>query len=126
VSEGLLRKRISKLDIIALPKNARMKNYYVYIMTNLSRTLYTGVTNNLVRRVYEHKNKLIEGFTKKYNITRLVYFEVFNNIEGAIRREKQIKGWVRKKKIALIESINPEWKDLYEELIEEDSSFHSE
>ena len=95
-------------------------------MTNLSRTLYTGVTNNLVRRVYEHKNKLIEGFTKKYNITRLLYFEVFNNIEDAIRREKQIKGWVRKKKIALIESINPEWKDLYEELVEEDSSFHSE
>ncbi len=95
-------------------------------MTNLSRTLYTGVTNNLVRRVYEHKNKLMEGFTKKYNINRLVYFEVFNNIEGAIRREKQIKGWVRKKKIALIESINPEWKDLYEELVEEDSSFHSE
>ncbi len=103
-----------------------MKNYYVYIMTNLSGTLYTGVTNNLVRRVQEHKNKLIEGFTKKYNITRLVYFEVFNNIEDAIRREKQIKGWVRKKEIALIESINPEWKDLYEELVEEDSSFHSE
>jgi putative endonuclease len=95
-------------------------------MANLSRTLYTEVTNNLVRRVYEHKNKLIEGFTKKYNITRLVYFKVFNNIEDAIRREKQIKGWVRKKKIALIESINPEWKDLYEELVEEDSSFHSE
>jgi len=61
---------------------------------------------------------LIEGFTKKYNITRLVYFEVFNNIEDAIRREKQIKGWVRKKKIALIESMNPDWKDLYEELVE--------
>ncbi len=103
-----------------------MRNYYVYIMTNLSKTLYTGVTNNLDRRVYEHKNKLIEGFTKKYNITQLVYFEVFNNIEDAIRREKQIKGWVRKKKIALIESINPEWKDLYEELVEKDSSFHSE
>ena len=87
-------------------------------MTNLSRTLYTGITNNLMKRVYEHKNKLIDGFTKKYNITRLVYFEVFNNIEDAIRREKQIKGWVRKKKIALIESINPEWKDLYEELVE--------
>ena len=87
-------------------------------MTNLSRTLYTGVTNNLMRRVYEHKNKLIDGFTKKYKITRLAYFEVFNNIEDAIRREKQIKGWVRKKKIALIESINPEWKDLYEELVE--------
>ena len=106
--------------------HTRMKNYYVYIMTNLSKTLYTGVTNNLARRVYEHKNKLIEGFTKKYNITRLVYFEVFNNIEDAIRREKQIKGWVRKKKIALIESINPEWKDLFEELLSEDSSLRSE
>ena len=95
-------------------------------MTNLSRTLYTGVTNNLVRRVYEHKNKLIEGFTKKYNITRLVYFEVFNNIEDAIRREKQIKGWVRKKKIELIESVNPEWKDLFKELLSEDSSLRSE
>jgi putative endonuclease len=103
-----------------------MKNYYVYITTNLSKTLYTGVTNNLARRVYEHKNKLVEGFTKKYNITQLVYFEVFNNIEDAIRREKQIKGWVRKKKIALIESMNPEWKYLYEELVENDSSFHSE
>ncbi|GMR25654.1 MAG: hypothetical protein BMS9Abin39_0967 [Ignavibacteria bacterium] len=71
-----------------------------------------------MRSVYEHKNKLIKGFTKKYNITRLVYFEVFNNIEDAIRREKQIKGWVRRKKIELIESVNPEWKDLYEELVE--------
>ena len=95
-----------------------MKNYHVYIMTNLSRTLYTGITNNLMKRVYEHKNKLIDGFTKKYDITRLVYFEVFNNIEDAIRREKQIKGWIRKKKTALIESINPEWKDLYEEFVE--------
>jgi len=89
-----------------------MKDYYVYIMTNKSKTLYTGVTNNLTRRVYEHKNKLIDGFTKKYNIHKLVYFELFNNIEDAIRREKQIKGWIRKKKIDLIESMNPDWKDL--------------
>ena len=89
-----------------------MKDYYVYIMTNKSKTLYTGMTNNLNRRVYEHKNKLIEGFTKKYNINKLVYYEMFNNPEDAIRREKQIKGWTRKKKIDLIESINPEWKDL--------------
>jgi putative endonuclease len=84
-------------------------------MTNRSRTLYTGVTNNLYRRVYEHKNKLIGGFTKKYNITKLVWYEVTSEVASAIAREKQIKGWLRKKKIALIESVNPEWKDLSEE-----------
>ena len=89
-----------------------MKDYYVYILTNKSRTLYAGITNDLNRRLYEHKNKLIEGFTKKYNISILVYFELFNNPDDAIRREKQIKGWLRKKKIDLIESTNPEWKDL--------------
>ena len=77
--------------------------------------MYTGVTNNLMRRVYEHKNKLIDGFTKKYNITKLVYYEVANLATSAIAREKQIKGWTRKKKIALIESVNPQWKDLSEE-----------
>ena len=81
-------------------------------MTNKSRTLYTGITSNLERRVYEHKNKLIEGFTKKYNITKLVYYEISNDVEAAIAREKQIKGWLRRKKIALIESVNPQWKDL--------------
>jgi putative endonuclease len=89
-----------------------MKQYYVYIMSSKSRTLYTGTTDNLVRRVYEHKNKLIDGFTKKYNISRLAYFEVTDNIYAAIRREKQIKGWVRIRKLALIETANPEWKDL--------------
>ena len=92
-----------------------MKKYYVYIMTNKSRTLYVGFTSNLARRVYEHKNKLLDGFTRKYNITLLVYFEEFEDAETAIRREKQIKGWLRKKKISLIESINPEWRDLAEE-----------
>ena len=92
-----------------------MRQYYVYIMTNRSRTLYTGVTNNLMRRVHEHKNKLIDGFTKKYNITKLVYYELTSEITSAIAREKQIKGWLRKKKIALIESANPHWKDLSEE-----------
>ena len=92
-----------------------MRQYYVYIMTNRSRTLYTGVTSNLHRRLYEHKNKLIDGFTKKYNITKLVWYEVTSEITSAISREKQIKGWLRKKKIALIESMNPEWKDLSEE-----------
>ena len=89
-----------------------MKQYYVYIMTNKSRTLYTGVTNNLERRVYEHKQKLIPGFTNKYNISRLVFFEATQDIRAAIEREKQIKGWLRSKKIALIESVNPQWEDL--------------
>jgi putative endonuclease len=81
-------------------------------MTNKSGTLYTGVTNNLERRIYEHKNHLANGFTKKYNIGKLVYFVETNDIHAAISREKQIKGWLRKKKIALIESVNPGWKDL--------------
>ena len=89
-----------------------MKSYYVYIMTNKSRTLYTGVTNNLERRVYEHKHKLVAGFTSKYNITKLVHYEETNDVQEALVREKQIKGWLRSKKIALIESENPEWKDL--------------
>ncbi|CAG1016361.1 hypothetical protein ANAEL_05581 [Anaerolineales bacterium] len=89
-----------------------MKSYYVYIMTNKSRTLYTGVTNNLERRVHEHKNKLVAGFTRKYNITQLVYYEETNDVQVALAREKQIKGWLRTKKIALIETINPQWKDL--------------
>ena len=84
-------------------------------MTNRSRTLYTGVTNDLVRRVYEHKQKLIEGFTKKYNITILVHYEATPDIRSAIAREKQIKGWLRSKKIALIESANPQWRDLSED-----------
>jgi putative endonuclease len=92
--------------------NGMMKQYYVYIMTNKSRTLYTGVTNDLERRVYEHKQKLIPGFTTRYNISRLVYFEATEDIRAAIEREKQIKGWLRQKKVALIESVNPEKKDL--------------
>lgn len=91
------------------------KEYYVYIMTNKSRNLYTGVTGNLMRRVHEHKNKLIEGFTSKYNIHILVYYESTSNVHAALAREKQIKGWLRSKKINLIESMNPEWKDLSEE-----------
>jgi len=89
--------------------------YYIYIMTNKRNTvLYTGVTNDLKRRVYEHKEKLVEGFTKKYNITKLVYYEVFHSIENTILREKQIKGGSRQKKIDLINSMNKEWRDLYE------------
>jgi putative endonuclease len=94
------------------PSGVTMKQYYVYIMTSPSGTLYTGTTNNLKRRVYEHKHKLIEGFTQKYNITRLVYFEETGDVSTAIAREKQIKGWRRSKKIALIESLNPKWQDL--------------
>ncbi|MGN6716941.1 MAG: GIY-YIG nuclease family protein [Candidatus Binatia bacterium] len=90
----------------------KSKLYYVYIMTNRSKTLYTGVTNNLERRVHEHKMKSIAGFTSKYNITRLVYYEETGDVLSAISREKTIKGWVRAKKLALIESVNPTWKDL--------------
>ncbi len=89
-----------------------MHEYYVYIMASASRVLYTGVTNDLERRVWEHKHKLVPGFTSKYNVTRLVYYEEFDRIQDAIAREKVIKGWLRKKKIALIESKNGTWKDL--------------
>ena len=88
------------------------RNYYVYILTNRSKTLYVGVTNNLERRMYEHKSKSVRGFTSKYNLTRLVHYEQTSSVESAIKREKQIKGWVRRKKESLIESSNPQWKDL--------------
>ena len=92
------------------------KEYYVYIMTNKSRTLYTGVTNDLMRRVHEHKNKLDpNSFTSKYNIQFLVYYESTPTVHVALAREKQVKGWLRAKKIALIDSLNPEWKDLSED-----------
>jgi putative endonuclease len=89
-----------------------MGSYFVYIMSSGSGTLYIGVTNNLRRRVDEHKSKLVPGFTAKYNIDRLVYFEMFRDIRTAIAREKQLKGWVRRKKIALIETQNQKWEDL--------------
>ncbi|HZD60880.1 MAG TPA: GIY-YIG nuclease family protein [Anaerolineae bacterium] len=89
-----------------------MNQYYVYVVTNKSGTLYVGVTNNLERRIFEHKNKLIEGFTKKYAIDQLLYYEIAGDVVRAIEREKQIKGWTRRKKIELIESCNPGWKDL--------------
>jgi putative endonuclease len=93
---------------------AAMKTYYVYVMTNNTRTLYTGVTNNLEKRVLQHKRKLLPGFTRQYNINRLVYYETFGDIRAAIRREKQIKGWLRAKKVALVLAANPHWKDLSE------------
>ena len=88
------------------------KQYYVYILTNKSNTLYTGITNDLYRRLYEHKNKLTPGFTKKYNIDKLIYYEVFDDPESAIQREKEIKGWTRKKKMELIKKVNPNFKEL--------------
>lgn len=97
--------------------NMRNHNYYVYILTNKHNTvLYTGVTNNLIRRVNEHREKSGSKFTSRYNVYKLVYFEHFILIQEAINREKQIKGGSRKKKINLIESMNKEWKDLYEEI----------
>ena len=96
-----------------------MKTYYVYIMANRSGTLYIGVTNNLERRVYEHKQKQIPGFTKKYNIDRLVYFEESTDVKEAILREKQLKGWRREKKVCLIERENPDWDDLCQEWFDE-------
>ena len=93
------------------------KQFYIYIMTNKNHTvLYTGITNDIKRRVYEHKQKLVEGFTKRYNVTKLVYFEVFSEAYNAIAREKQIKGGSRQKKLDLINRLNPSWNDLYGEL----------
>ncbi|MDO8637315.1 MAG: GIY-YIG nuclease family protein [Dehalococcoidia bacterium] len=93
------------------------KQYYVYIMTNHKNSvLYTGVTNDIQRRVYEHKNKLVKGFTKRYNLTRLVYYELCGDIEGAIIREKQIKAGSRQDKMNLVDSVNRDWHDLSDEL----------
>ena len=88
------------------------KKFYIYILTNHSGTLYTGVTSDLIKRIYEHKQFLVEGFAKRYRMNRLVYFEQALNAEAAIKREKQIKGWLRVRKVALIEETNPGWKDL--------------
>jgi putative endonuclease len=94
------------------------KHGCVYILTNSAgKVLYTGVTSNLIKRVYEHKNKLVEGFTQKYNLTKLVYYETCTDMYSTITREKQIKGLRRSKKIALIQSINPCWADLYYKIL---------
>jgi putative endonuclease len=94
------------------------KQAYVYMLTNNYNTvIYTGVTSNLVKRIYEHKNKLADGFSKKYNLTKLVYFEVFDDMANAIAREKQIKAGSRKKKNELINGFNKDWKDLYETIL---------
>jgi putative endonuclease len=92
---------------------------YIYIITNkINTVLYTGVTSNLKKRIYEHKEKLMDGFAKKYNLTKLVYFEVFETIGTAIEREKQIKNYSRKKKRVMITFFNNKWKDLWEDIIE--------
>lgn len=94
------------------------KQYYVYILTIASNVvLYTGVTNNLIRRVYEHKNKLVKGFSEKYNLYKLIYFEIYSDIETALNREKQIKAGSRQKKLDLVVTDNPEFRDLYPEII---------
>lgn len=93
-----------------------MRIYHVYIMASASRVLYVGVTNDLLRRVSEHKQRNVPGFTARYRVTELVYFEAFGDVRVAIAREKQIKGWLRVRKIALIEAFNPRWKDLSADL----------
>ena len=90
--------------------------YYVYILTNWNnKVMYVGVTNNLERRIYEHKNKLVKGFTEKYNVGKLVYFEETSEVKSAISREKEIKKWRREKKNCLVEAMNPQWEDLSSE-----------
>jgi putative endonuclease len=94
-----------------------MKQYYVYILTNKRHTvLYVGVTNDLKRRVFEHRSRLVKGFTKRYNVESLVYYETCEEVLSAIGREKQIKGGSREDKVRLINSLNPDWKDLYTEI----------
>jgi putative endonuclease len=94
-------------------------NYYVYILASLSRTLYVGITSDLCQRVYQHREKLLGGFTARYDVSRLVYYEHTTDVNAAITRETQIKKWSRKKKVALIEGMNPGWRDLAEELFPE-------
>jgi putative endonuclease len=94
------------------------KNFYVYILASQpNSTLYIGVTSDLIKRIWEHRNKLVEGFSKKYNVSQLVYYECFQDAEHAIKREKRLKKYNRKWKTDLIEKTNPIWKDLYEDLI---------
>ena len=93
------------------------KQAYIYFMSNrYNKVLYVGITSNLIKRVWEHKNKVVDGFTKRYNPNKLVYYEIYDDIETAINREKQIKSWSRRKKAELINALNPSWDDLYEKL----------
>ena len=95
----------------------KQRRYFVYITSSISKKIYIGVTNNLKRRITEHKEGKIEGFTKKYKIKRLVYYKETSDIRATIAREKQLKGWIREKKIKLIEKENPSWRDLYDDLL---------
>ena len=93
------------------------KQAYIYFMSNrYNKVLYVGITSYLIKRVWEHKNKVVDGFTKRYNLNKLVYYEIYDDIETAINREKQIKSWSRRKKAELINALNPSWDDLYEKL----------
>ena len=122
VKAGALPQKMGTSCTACVPRFARndnsrewcnvSKQYYVYLMASKSHVLYVGLTNDLQRRVEQHKQKLVEGFTARYNITRLVYYEVTNDVHVALAREKEIKGWRRSKKVALIESVNPTWRDL--------------
>ena len=93
----------------------QQRTYSVYILSSLTGTLYIGVTNNLLRRIDQHKRKLIPGFTARYGVDRLMYYEIYGDVRDAIEREKQLKGWVRRKKVALIEKENADWRDLSED-----------
>ena len=108
-SEGSWIKGVFGVIMKNMPTN---RQYFIYIMTNRSGTPYIGLTNDIKKRIYQHKNKLINGFTKKYNIDRLIYFETFSDVYSAIDREKTIKGWLRKKKTELVNEVNPQWRDL--------------
>ena len=100
-----------------------MKQYCVYITTNINNsTLYIGVTGNLPKRIYEHRSKLVDGFTKKYNVDKLIYFEQTENVQSALNSEKQLKNWHRDWKINLINSVNPKWKDLSDSLLDAETS----
>jgi putative endonuclease len=104
--------------VLRVVNEISMAQFYVYIMSSRSSTLYTGFTSDLLKRAFEHKEKFVDGFTKRYSIDRLVYYEVCESPDSALMREKQIKGWTRARKIALIESANPEWKDLSQDLMD--------
>ena len=95
------------------------KQAYIYILSNrYNKVLYVGITSDLIKRIWEHKNKVVDGFSKRYNLNKLVYYEIYGDIETVISREKQIKSWPRRKKIALINTLNPFWNELYEELFQ--------